>query len=262
MKYGAMEGVLRQPREKVFEFAKSLGLDGVELGLSQNYKADSLWNSDTRQTIKESSKAAGVEVSSICLGLFNNIAFNPSSPSQTESKTGLKIIDQSIDIAVDLGAKVILVPFFGSATIETDDAEGIKRIINSMSKCAQKASQAQIYLALESKLDAETLMRIVDTIDSEFIKIYYDVANAVWCEYNPAEEIRKLGARIVQVHAKDIENGPGDRMLGAGRVDFDSCGKALSDINYDGYIILETLVKSDAFEDTKTNLEYIKKHWD
>lgn len=262
MKYGAMEGVLRQPREKVFEFASRIGLDGVELGLSRNYKDDTLWNTETRQEIKQNSADAGVEIPSLCLGLFNDIAYNPASPEPAESRTGIEIIRHSLDIAVDLGAKVILIPFFGSATIEVDDEDGVQRIIDSISKCVSYAKEAEVCLAIETKLDAFSLNRIIDTIGSEFIRIYYDVANAVWCGYDPAEEIRELGNRIAQVHAKDIEEGPGDRMLGEGRVDFDACGKALKAINYNGYVILETLVKTDAFADTKANLEYVKKKWD
>lgn len=262
MKYGAMEGVLRQPREKVFEFASRLGLDGVELGLSRDYENDTLWNAETQQEIKQNSADAGVEIPSICLGLFNDIVYNPASPKPSESETAIKIIRHSLDIAVDLGAKVILVPFFGSATIEVVDEDGVQRIIDSISKCASYAEEAEVCLGLETKLDAERLNRIVDTIGSKFIGVYFDVANAVWCGYDPAEEIRKLGNRIVQVHAKDIEKGPGDRMLGFGRVDFETCGKALKAINYNGYVILETLVKTDAFADTKANLEYVKKQWD
>lgn len=256
-----MEEILSQPRDKVIECANRLGLEGVELVLSKDYKNDTLWNAGTRQTIKDQSADAGVEIASLCLGLFNDIAYNPASPERTESETGVTLIRHSLDIAVDLNVKVILIPFFGSATVDNED--GVQRVIESISKCVADASEAEVCLALETKLDAETLNRIVDTIGSKFVQVYYDTGNAVWCGYDPAEEILRLKNRIVQVHVKDLEKTPADRMLlGEGRVDLDACGKALRSINYDGYVVLEAFARTDAFADTQANLGYIRRLWD
>lgn len=258
MKYGAMDGVLRQPRDDVFAFAKKLGLDGLELGLGRNYLEDTLWHAEPRQLIKQKASQAGVEIPSICLGLFNDVTCNPASPQPDESQTGRDILAHAIEMAVDVGASVLLVPFFGSATIEDADTAGIERMIQAMAVCAPVAAEAGVSLALESKLNAATLIHILDAVDSDGLGVYYDVANAVWCGNDPAEEIRRLGSRIVQMHAKDIEAGPGDRMLGAGRVDFDACVSALADIDYDGYVVLETPVQDDVFADTKANLDYVR----
>jgi sugar phosphate isomerase/epimerase len=64
-----------------------------------------------------------------------------------------------------------------------------------------------------------------------------------------------MGKRMCQIHFKE---GPG--YLGAsGRPDWPAVVTALREIDYRGWVILETANPRDVVADTKRNLEYVRK---
>ncbi len=64
--------------------------------------------------------------------------------------------------------------------------------------------------------------------------VYYDVANSQQAGYDIFTEIRRLGAHIAQFHAKDIKG-----LYGQGSMDFPAVRKAMDDIGYGGWFVLE-----------------------
>jgi sugar phosphate isomerase/epimerase len=69
------------------------------------------------------------------------------------------------------------------------------------------------------------------------VQVYYDVCNSNDRGYDIYAEIRKLGKRICEFHAK--ENGS---LLGQGKVDFHKVRAALDDIDYHGWLQIEGAV--------------------
>ena len=74
-------------------------------------------------------------------------------------------------------------------------------------------------------------------------KVYYDTGNSrYYGNRDICKEIRTLGDRICEFHAKEIER-QGKRvvghMLGQGKIDFREVRKAIDDIQYSGWIQVE-----------------------
>src|SRR5690606_16273925 len=99
-----------------------------------------------------------------------------------------------------------LLAFFEKGDLRNDTV-GQKEVINRLEAIAPKAEKAGVILGIESWLSAEEHMRIIDTVASENVKVYYDVCNSNDMGYNIYEEIRWLGKRghICEFHMK--ENG-------------------------------------------------------
>ena len=74
-------------------------------------------------------------------------------------------------------------------------------------------------------------------IGSKSVRVYYDVCNSNDMGYDIYQEIRKLGKRICEFHAK--ENGS---LLGQGKVDFKQVRAALDDIGFTGWVQIEGAV--------------------
>jgi L-ribulose-5-phosphate 3-epimerase len=99
-------------------------------------------------------------------------------------------------------------------------------------------------------------MHILNAVGSPNVKVYYDVANSNKMGYNIYEEIRWLGHKnICEFHAK--ENG---FLLGEGRVDFKEVRKAMDDINFNGWVMIEGAVPKNAsmFESYLKNNTYLR----
>ena len=130
---------------------------------------------------------------------------------------------------------VILLAFFGKGDLKGDE-KGTKEVIRRLKLLATQAEEKGIILGIESWLSAEEHMYIIDAVGSQNVKVYYDVANSHKMGYNIYEEIRWLGKQdqICEFHMK--ENG---FLLGQGKIDFKEVRKAIDDIEYSGWIVIE-----------------------
>ena len=111
-------------------------------------------------------------------------------------------------------------------------------------------------LGLETYLNAQEHIRILDAVGSAAVQVYYDVCNMHQSGYDIYQEIRQLGRdRICEVHAK--ENG---HLLGQGQIDFPKVKLALDDIDWTGWLIIEgATVKSKSLEECYTeNQRYLR----
>jgi sugar phosphate isomerase/epimerase len=154
------------------------------------------------------------------------------------AQAALEDIRQAIDWAAQLGAKVILTPFFGQAELATE--ADLERAVTAFRQLCPLALERQVKLCYEGYLPARDVLRLAEWVGSEAFGCYFDMANIVGRGLDTALEIRALGKLTEQVHMKDIWIKPGDCPPGLGRVNFPESVKALAEIGYDGWIVLET----------------------
>jgi sugar phosphate isomerase/epimerase len=109
-------------------------------------------------------------------------------------------------------------------------------------------------LALENMLSAEDNVRIMERAGSPAVLVYYDTGNSANAGFDPVKEIRWLGkSRIGQIHLKD------KGYLGEGGINFPEVMRAIADIGYEGFTILETSAPSGSVEnDMRRNLSYLR----
>jgi sugar phosphate isomerase/epimerase len=265
MRYGLMEsfqmhhtdtqyGVSSSDRIGLFSKARELGFDGIEFGLNRDYAHDPLWvgEGDLRGAIAEACSLTGVEARSLCLHLFNYQEYSPASEDAAHRATARRILDQAMVACHEIGAHVVLVPFFGTSRLETD--ERIARLMNEMRSCAATAESLGICLALETSLEAAATVALLEGIASDAVHVYFDTGNAAGLGYDVVQEINHLGKRIVQVHVKDHPAVP---VLGSGEVDFQQALGALREIGFQDYLILELPTSDDNV--TRANLSRLRR---
>ena len=231
--------------------AKKAGLDGVEVGAGGPAETLSIAEPGTREKYKKEMKETGLAVSSIMMSVFNShpLASDPHGPAWLE---------QTIDAAKDLGAKVILVAFFGKGSLGSKGSvkkEDVDVVVQRLKAAAPRAKAAGVFLGIENTLPAEENMKILDRIGNDAVGIYYDVYNLTNNGYDTPAEIRLLKDRICQFHFK---NGPD--YLESGKVKWEPVAAAMKEIGYKKWIVLETSNPSkNVVADDKKNAEYIRK---
>ncbi|MBM3240903.1 sugar phosphate isomerase/epimerase [Candidatus Poribacteria bacterium] len=267
MKYGIMEGFRMyntkvsygltpdDDRVSLFSKAGELGFQGIEFGIDLDYREDPLWTGDgnTRQAMREVSQTTGVKAASVCLHLLNYKEHSPASDEAEHRETAGEIIRNTIEACVYIGAEVILLPFFGTAALRSE--EQIQHLVGEMKTLSPIAEDKGVCLALETSLNADDMVRIVEAIESDYVQVYFDTGNAAGIGYNIVQEIEGLGKYIVQTHIKDT---PSIRMLGEGNIDFEAAIGALKKVGFKGYLMLETPSTEDSVAAAVKNLAYIK----
>lgn len=165
-------------------------------------------------------------------------------------------VEQAIPATRELGTEVVLLPFFGDAAIETRREQ--EYVAGVLADLGAMAADHEVVLGLENSLSAEDNMRLLEMIDSEAVKIYYDVGNSIYFGYDIYEELRWLGSDpICQIHIKDH---PFEKhYLGEGIIDFDRVFERIDQIGYSGWLVLETHAPSgDIAADMRRNLEFVR----
>jgi L-ribulose-5-phosphate 3-epimerase len=231
------------------QLARSLGFAGVEVSLGRRADNGKL-PLDNDQLIGEYRAAFdrnNFRPAGTCLDILHvNYLKN--------DKLGQKWVADGIAITKKLGAKVMLLPFFGKGALQT--AAEKDYVGDALRELGPLAEEAGISLGLENTISAEDNVRIMDRARSRAVLVYYDIGNSTNNGFDAAREIEWLGKkRICQMHFKDNPN-----YLGEGKIDMPNVVRAVSRIGFEGFANLETSNPSKSVEvDMKRNLAYITK---
>ena len=227
-KIGACDWTMeKQVNPACFEFAKRIGVDGVQLSLNTLDKQVHLQDPKIRKIHLDAAAKYGMEIPSIAIGELNNVTLKGNDPRAEQW------VSECIDVCKTMNARVILVPFFVDGVLK-GDKEGTDVVVEKFKRLAPKAEKAGIYLAIESTLSAEEHLDIINRVGSPAVKVYYDVCNSQRAGYDIFKEICMLGDHIVEFHAKDY-----DDLYGKGPIDFVKVRQAIDDIGYRGWLVTE-----------------------
>jgi len=227
-KIGACDwSIGKTQKPEAFAVAQEIGLDGVEVSFGQPGSANDLRDASVRAKYQEVCQSTGLEISSLAMGMLNSIPY--ASDPRTEGW-----VADVVEVLPKLGVKCCLLAFFGNGDIKGDRAKQ-DEVIRRLKKVAPRAEQAGVVLGIESWLNADDHLRILDGVGSPAVQVYYDVCNMTDQGYDICKEIRQLGKdRICQIHIK--ENG---YLIGQGKVDLPPVRDAIAEIGYRGWLILE-----------------------
>jgi len=219
------------------EMAKRIGIEGVQVDFGSGEKDLPLFDPDLQKRYLEESKAQNIEIASLAMGTLNNVPYK--SDPRTEAW-----VERAIDVSAAMGTNVILLACFGKGDLKNDKI-GTDEVVRRLRKVAPRAEDAGVYLGIESWLTAEEHMDIIERVDSPAVKVYYDVANSHKAGYDIYSEIRQLGKNICEFHAKDY-----DGLYGRGSIAFKEVRKAMDDIGYRGWFVMEGTKMPMGIEDS------------
>jgi len=233
--------------------AKKAGLDGVQIPVSLAGDDLDVANAGVRAAYQEKKHATGLPISSFSI---TNLCQYPLA-IDTRAPRWLR---QAIDAASELEARVILAPFFEQADLLTKDGklkeDEVDEVVKRLKDAARRAQDAGVVLAIENYIDASDNLRLLDRIGHASVQVYYDVYNlGITRERDVPAEIRSLKGRIAEFHFK---NGP--QFLGEGKLPFEPIAKTIKEIDYRGWIVLETSSPSgDPIADADRNGQFTRR---
>lgn len=239
----------KQASPDALSVAKEIGLDGVQVSLGTEKDEMHLTRAEVQAQYKKTVAETGLAVASLAIGEMNRIPF------KSDART-IEWVSGSVDVCSAMGCKVVLLAFFSNGDLKGDKA-GTDEVVRRLKAIAPKAEKAGVILGIESWLNADEHLDIVQRVGSPAVQVYYDVANMEKMGYDLYSEIRRLGKEklICEVHAK--ENG---FLLGQGKVDFKRVREALDEIGYSGWVQIEGAVPKGAamLPSYRDNLKFLR----
>lgn len=225
----------------IYSMAKDFGFHGIEMrGLGDNIFSIKArpFQAENLEATKEMLRKRRLEIPCLSSGCCLKYA--------DKADENVKELREYIDLANKLGTPYIRV--LGDALAapqgEVDDA----LVVDTLNRLVPYAEEKGVTLLLESNgvyADTGRLREVLDRIESDAVAALWDIHHPYrFMGETPAQTVENLGAYIKYTHLKDsvMDNGQVKyRMMGEGDVPVEDAVRALSSINYEGYISFEWL---------------------
>lgn len=212
-------------KPEAFQAARELGLKGVEVSCGKGREKLPITDPERQKIILQAARKANVSITSTCLEILH-------PEGLTSHPNGPRWVEQAIEPTRKLGARVILLPFFGKSAIQQRSKQ--KAAAERLKALAPLAEKAGVILGLENTISAEDNAWILDQVGSPAVQVYYDVGNS-FPRFDVYREVAWLGKdRICQIHLKD--RAP----MGKGKIDFPKFFESILKGGYEGWAILES----------------------
>lgn len=225
------------------KMAAQAGFDFIEISIDESEerlrRLD--WTPAQRAEVRQAVAESGVMVTSMCLSAHRKYPMGSASPEIRQR--GLDIMRRSVDLAQDIGARILLVPGYdvfyepGSAATQAYFMEGLQRAV-------EWGGSAAVMLALENTEHFVTsitqAMGYVRQLNSPWFQLYADVGNLYALGFDATAELEAGSGHIAGVHIKDVLPGEFRHIpFGKGMVPFERVFRKLWESGFHGPIMLE-----------------------
>lgn len=215
---------------------KKTGYDGVEIPLFEG-------DATHYKTVRKELDNLGLKCTTVtCVPP----EANPISPEASSRKKGLDHIKWAIEMTTILGGSALCGPFHSPLAVfsgagPTEDER--KHGADTLRHAAEEAKKVQLMLAIEylnrfecyfltTAADAKALVRRVD--HSNF-RMMYDTFHSNIEEKKIGEVIHAVADSVIHVHISENDRGT----PGTGLVHWDETFRALKQVKYDGWMVIE-----------------------
>jgi sugar phosphate isomerase/epimerase len=251
------------PLEDIIDHAAAMGFDGVELLLVQMASEERSY----LNSLKLRAFHSGLDL----MGFSTHQGY--VYPDETKRQENIDLTIHQIELAYQLGIPTMRIntgrwgtsknfdELMANRGIEPTlegytDEEGFKWVIDSLEKVVPSAEKCGVVLGLENHWGLgrlpEGVKRIVDAIDSPWLKVTLDTGNFL---EDPYDKLEQLAPETYLVQAKTYYGGGKWYSLD---LDYPRIGEIMRRHNYKGYISLEMEGKADPMEAVPKSLEVLR----
>ena len=223
-----------------FKIVRDVGFDGIELNRPDAIPIDE---------ILKAKEASGLAIAGVICSTHWGKPLSHNDPAVREQ--GMRGVRLALQDCAELGCeRMLLVP--GVVDKKTSYADTYTRSQAAIKELAADAEKAKCRIAVENVWNHFIMTpleaaRFIDEINSPWVGWHFDIGNVITYGW-PEQWIRILGKRIYNLHIKEFsrKKSEGEGLwkgfgveLGEGDVGWPDVMKALAEIEYTGWGILE-----------------------
>ena len=174
-------------------------------------------------------------------------------------KADLRLVKEGISSILqgmrNIKSTILVIPLVDNSSLP--DSNSVKIIEDLFTDLIPEIIQNKLQIAFECDLNPKKLSEFIGKFDRNYFGINYDIGNSSSLGFNPTEEFKAYGSRIINVHVKDRKLNGTTVPLGEGDADFLEIFRLLQEENYQGNLILQT-ARSKEGKDTEVLVKYKK----
>jgi L-ribulose-5-phosphate 3-epimerase len=242
--------ILKRQKLGAFQLTKDIGADGVEVDMGSLGKLDTFdsaitTNAVIRQQFLDKARELDLEIPSLAMSGFyaQSFAERPTMPRMTQD---------CIDTMKAMNVKVAFLPL-GVLSDLVKHPELRSNVVERLKIVGAQAQMAGVIIGMETELDADAQVKLLEDVGSPAIKIYYNFANAIQNNRDLIKELKTLGKdRICQIHCTDqdgvwLENDP--------KINMPNVKTALDEMGWSGWLVIERSRDAKESRNVKKNFE-------
>jgi len=237
--------------EEAIAQAGELGFEGLELFARHPTALDDLLDHPERLgSLCRAAERAGIAIPSVAITGFVP-GFLLGDTDQTVRRYTVERCRAGILRTAELGAKVLMIP----VAPPIEDRPSVDRWVGSIAELIPTAAASGVQIGLETNYDSPTQRGIIELLASPWVGDYFDTGNSAARGRDPVSEIRLRHDLIIQMHLK----GVGKVELSAGTVDLAAIDRAIHEIGFDRWVMLETPFLDDPVPVARRNLATLRQ---
>ncbi|MDA9171066.1 sugar phosphate isomerase/epimerase [Alphaproteobacteria bacterium] len=240
---------------KEFKIAQKFNIKNIEFIFDYNlYNKNPLYTSFGIKKIKNFVKTTGVSVKSICADYFME---SPIFLSGNYFLVNKIIIKKLIKNAFILGVTDIVIPCVDNSSLNNKEKKSRATIfLNSLALYLKKYN---VNIALETDLNPRDFLVFVGNLQSDRIKINYDIGNSASLGFDLLEEIKAYSHLISNIHIKDRYLKGGSCLIGDGAINLDLFFNYINKVPRNYLLIMQCYRDEEGVKLFKQQLNYVKR---
>lgn len=243
---------------------RSTGFDFLEMSIDDTDERLTRldWTAQDKKDLKNLIEFTGVKIQSLSLSAHRRFPLGSES-EKTRSKA-LEIFKRSIDLALELGIRYILIGGAEDYYQEVDQFARA-RFLENLEKGFEWASGAGVMLALENwDIQINTMPKVMDYVryfNSPWFQTYTDLGNLIFTGVDVVSQLEYVKGHIAALHVKDTLPGQLRYVSpGEGKVPFVDAFEKLAELGFQAPVVLELWTEEfpDAVEIVESAGKYIR----
>lgn len=250
--------MLKRQKLGEFQLAKDIGADGVEVDmgpLGQRVLFDNkLREAHFQQLFRRTADSLGIAVPSMAMSGF----FAQSFLKRENYKD---LITDCLNAMEVMGAQVAFLPLGGSGDEWKQAGEARQEMVRRLHEVGEMALSRGKTIAIRTQQDARADLVLLKAVDSEGVKIYFNLQDAVDQGRCVCKELKRLGREnIAQIHASLTDSVTLDKDP---RIDLRKVKRTLDKMKWRGWLVVERSRNAQDVRNVKgnfgTNVAYLKE---
>lgn len=250
--------VLKRQKLGEFKLAKELGCDGIEMDMgglgNRNSFDNKMRDPKMVRLFKHTADSFGIKVGAVAMSGFYGQSF-------AKKESWRWLIQDCLNTMDAMGAKVAFLPLGGCGNNWTDSLQLRQQIVWRLHEIGEMAKARGMVIGIDTPLDAEGNIKLLDEINSDGIKIFYKFQTAIENKRDIAKEIKTLGKdHICAIHASNTD---GVWLRNDKAVKMKKIKKALDKAGWSGWLFVERSRDVNQVRNVKKNygenVKYLKE---
>lgn len=250
--------MLKRQKLGEFQLAKDIGADGVEVDmgpLGQRVMFDNkLRDPQFQQLFRRTADSLDIAVPSIAMSGFFAQSF-------LKRENYRDLVEDCLNAMDVMGARIAFLPLGGSGDEWKEAGEARREMVRRLHDVGELAIARDKTIAIRTQMDARASLALLKEVNSEGIKIYYNLQDAVDQGRCVVKELKTLGKEnIAQIHASLTDSVTLDKDP---RIDLRKVKKTLDKMKWRGWLVVERSRNAQDVRNVKgnfgTNVAYLKE---